>query len=271
MKKNKSMEEKILGILVIFFILLINTRNSVKANLDDEYRTNLMSDLINANKAINTVAIVGYFDADIMSSVFKRTSTLSITYEKSPLMLNKTFETAWAHRKLYVTDLERNSDLLHDFFAMDKYFLEHPFHWLLFVTENHIPLFKNASILLASNVVLAYRNVQMEFKLIQVYKVRNSSETLRIESFGKWNNETGLVDQRSSSIIARRRKNFHKELLLINTAMLFKDSFQYLYTYKGKEHDTAVRVCLNQMNIIIDSLNGTNKFMLTEKIGYDGK
>lgn len=53
--------------------------------------------------------------------------------------------------------------------------------------------------------------------------------------------------------------------------MLSNDSFQYLYSYKGKEHDTAIRVCLSQMNIIINTLNGTNKFMLTEKIGYDGK
>lgn len=53
--------------------------------------------------------------------------------------------------------------------------------------------------------------------------------------------------------------------------MLTNDSFQYLYTYKEKVHDTPIRVCLSQMLIIVDTLNGTNKFMLTEKIGYDGK
>lgn len=103
-----------------------------------------------------------------------------------------------------------------------------------------------------------------------VYKIRNSSQILREENFGVWTNNTGLVDQRTSNIIARRRKNLHKELLLINTAMLHKDSFQYLDTYRGKEHDTAIRVCLSQMKIIIDTLNGTNKYMLTERIGYDG-
>lgn len=186
------MERKIkskLPIPCILFLLLVNIA-LVNARSEDKTRAGLIKDLLNADKAITTLSVIGCLDEgrksgtyllfgvifkscytssniEITSSVIKNTQSLSVSYDKSPLALNQTIETAWAHRKLYVTDFERCPELIQDFLKMDKYFLAHPFHWLTFVTENQISMFRNMSALLASNIVLAFKKEQNKLKVIQ--------------------------------------------------------------------------------------------------------
>lgn len=51
---------------------------------------------------------------------------------------------------------------------MDKYFLEHPFHWLIFLKKEQMAIFNTISISIGSNIVLALHDQENnEFKLVQ--------------------------------------------------------------------------------------------------------
>lgn len=56
--------------------------------------------------------------------------------------------------------------MMDDFLRIDKYFIAHPFHWFIFLTEDQKSMFQDMPVLLASNIVLAFEH-KMEFKLIQ--------------------------------------------------------------------------------------------------------
>lgn len=177
-----------IAILIILLLLLWHPEQAIARSEENQRIARLISDLLNADQAITTLSIVGCLEAgsfyftlcdatnlnlavnftEIISSVIKNTSqALSVSYEEFPLVLNQTIEVAWAHRKLYVTDLERCPEQIQVFLIMNKQFFEHPFHWLFFLTENQASMFERMSVLLASNVVLAFKENQTEFKLIQ--------------------------------------------------------------------------------------------------------
>lgn len=119
--------------------------------------------------------------------------------------------------------------MLLEFKKLDKFFLAHPFRWLIFVEENDIDYFVTLDVLLASNVILAI-NDEEKVKLIQVYKIKEFSTKLRVENYGYWTETHGIVDEQSMKIISFRRKNFQKELLTMVGVVLDNSSYQYFYS-----------------------------------------
>lgn len=65
-----------------------------------------------------------------------------------------------------------------------------------------------------------------------VYKVRPESNRTYEERYGRWNNVSGLVDSRSTKVIANRRKNFQKEDLIVSVNFITNAGYEHVYTYK---------------------------------------
>lgn len=172
-------------------------------------------------------------------------------------MFNKTIERSPAQHKLYVTDFKRCPEMMLDFQKMDKYFLGHPFRWLIFVDdENDIDFFITVDVLLSSNVILALdRRREFEggqYELIQgenghfipgqlkvnsnllfvVYKIKEYSTKLRVEKYGRWNETHGLTDERPSKIISWRRRNMQGELMTMVGVLLDNRTYQFFYTMR---------------------------------------
>lgn len=98
----------------------------------------------------------------------KSNDVLSIRFESLITKLNKTIDRRWAHQTLFISDFNDCSQLLQNFIEMDKYFIEHPFHWLIFLKKEQMAIFNTISISIGSNIVLALHDQgNNEFKLVQ--------------------------------------------------------------------------------------------------------
>lgn len=104
-----------------------------------------------------------------------------------------------------------------------------PQRWLIFNFENHNimeTLFKT-DIYLRSEVTTIgrFRNESI-FRIFQHYKISPNKPGVINENYGYWNpNEPNqIVDNRTSSIISRRRSNLQKSILRATHVSIFGDN-----------------------------------------------
>uniref|UniRef100_A0A336M018 CSON005455 protein n=1 Tax=Culicoides sonorensis TaxID=179676 RepID=A0A336M018_CULSO len=234
----------------------------------------LIKDIIKNENSTISLNIIGCWDQEYAIRVAKDIG-ISVTYNENISLLNKTIERIDASQKLYVTDFQVCPEMLSTFSKIDKFFLAHPFRWLIFVEKQDVDFFINIDILIASNVVLAINdspndgNDMVVFKLQQVYKIKEFSTILRVENFGNWNQTHGLTDERSNKIISSRRKNMFGEQMTLVVLTIDNHTYGYFYNKKNKEYDPTMRMLYILNNIIMDTFNCTKRFTLTQRIGYD--
>lgn len=153
------------------FLLSMNTILIFAKTLEN--KQNLIEDIILSEPNIKNVKIIGCLDQkfffDCFSGLVQRDEKIfSLHYENLPTNLNKTIDRSWAHQTLFITDFEECPSLIENFKKIDKYFLEHPFHWLIFIKKEQIKVFKLISISLGSDIILALSNEETEeFQLVQ--------------------------------------------------------------------------------------------------------
>lgn len=234
-----------------FLLTLIFDTISVLAEPPD--KLNLILDFLRSEQKFKSINIIGDPNPDFLFDLLQDLEKpLSIHYTSLPSKLNMT-ERLWAHQTLLVLDFDKTPSLFEDFRKMEKSFLEHPFHWLIFVKEEQVTVFGSLYITIGSDIILALRNAETDhFELVQgktnwsvfitnlfndllnhiVYKVRPETNRTHEEGYGHWNNSSGLVDTRSTKIICNRRKNLRNENLIISAAFITNATYEYIYNSK---------------------------------------
>lgn len=64
----------------------------------------------------------------------------------------------------------------------------------------------------------------MELYLLAVYKIDKNEKQLIYEDFGYWSQFNGFVDQRTTKILARRRRNLRGKVLTASIVLRNNDS-----------------------------------------------
>lgn len=174
----------------------------------------------------------------------------SVGLQASIHLLNMTNERQKAQHNLYVTDFKRCPELIVQFQKMKNVFLGFPFKWVIFTEETDIDFFLTVDVLLSSNVVLVldeekgngYKMIQgaVIFKMksfwflkqffLLVYKIKEFSTKLRIETYGTWNESHGFTDERTSKVLSWRRKNLHGELMTMVGITMDNRSYTLFYS-----------------------------------------
>jgi len=145
--------------------------------------------------------------------------------------------------------------------------LSHPYRWIIFVeNEQPLPLIRA---LTDSNIVIALPTTDDGFDLKQFYKTDANSDEIRYERFGVWHPQSGgIVDERNTKIISRRRANLHGKLITSSYVALNKNSRNHLTDFREKQVDSIMKYNYLIVNAVLDVLNATKKELFVGTWGY---
>lgn len=119
-------------------------------------------------------------------------------------------------------------------------------------------------------------------------------KVVAFEAFGKWSDETGLLDQRSTRILSRRRRNLLGRTISVSMVISNNDSLNHLndyrygfaialreydgrndfnfifyeFIYRDRTTDSPTKTTYPITNSLINSLNGTANFSVESTWGY---
>lgn len=65
-----------------------------------------------------------------------------------------------------------------------------------------------------------------------VYKIHSELGAITFEPFGRWNTETGLLDQRTTRILSRRRRDLIGRTISVSMVLTNNDSINHLNDYR---------------------------------------
>jgi len=149
---------------------------------------------------------------------------------------------------------------------LDKQLLSHPYRWIIFM-ENE-KLLNGFRALVDSNIVIALPASNESFALKQFYKLNADSSELYFENFGKWNEAGGIVDERDTRIISRRRSNLRGKLISASYVTLNRNSRNHLTDFREKQIDSITKYNYLVINTVLDVLNATRKELFVGTWGY---
>lgn len=106
------------------------------------------------------------------------------------------------------------------------------------------------------------------FALKQLYRTEEGSDETHYENYGLWSEQSGIVDERSSKIISRRRANLRGKLITSSYVALNKNSRNHLTDFVDKNIDSILKLNYIIVNTILDKLNATKKELFQGTWGY---
>jgi hypothetical protein len=110
--------------------------------------------------------------------------------------------------------------------------------------------------------------VAVTFRLKQFYKIEASLDEIYEEHYGVWSLQSGIVDERKSTIISRRRSNLHGKLITTSYVHLNRSSRAHLMDFVDKNVDSILKVNYMIVNNVLDTLNVTRKELFQMTWGY---
>lgn len=149
---------------------------------------------------------------------------------------------------------------------IDALLFSHPYRWIIFADDDRI--FRDIPALPDSDLVIARANNESGFALKQFYKIEESSVEILHENYGFWSLQSGIVDERSTSIISRRRSNLRGKLITSSYVALNKNSKNHLTDYVDKNIDAILKLNYIILNSVLDKLNVTKKELWQGTWGY---
>lgn len=106
------------------------------------------------------------------------------------------------------------------------------------------------------------------FALKQFYKIEQNSDEIYYEHYGMWSLQSGIVDERKSTIISRRRANLYGKLITTSYVHLNRSSRAHLMDFVDSNVDSILKVNYMMVNIVLDVLNVTRKELFQMTWGY---
>ncbi|KAL7037251.1 hypothetical protein ACKWTF_009135 [Chironomus riparius] len=104
-----------------------------------------------------------------------------------------------------------------------------------------------------------------ECNLKQFYKIENE---IYYEHYGNWSIKSGIVDERKTHVISRRRANLYGKLITASYVHLNKSSRHHLTDYVDKHVDSIMKVNYLIVNTILDTMNVSKQEMFQMTWGY---
>lgn len=107
------------------------------------------------------------------------------------------------------------------------------------------------------------------FVLKQFYKIDDNSTEIYFENYGVWNSaQSGIIDQRTTKIISRRRVDLKGKLMTTSYVALNKNSLNHLTDFVDKNIDSILKVNYIIVNSVLDMMNVTRKELFQSTWGY---
>jgi hypothetical protein len=106
------------------------------------------------------------------------------------------------------------------------------------------------------------------FALKQFYKTETNSREIHYENYGSWSSESGIIDERESKIISRRRGNLRGKLITSSYVHLDKNSKNHLTDFVDKNVDSIMKLNYLAINDVLDKMNATKKEIFQMTWGY---
>lgn len=121
---------------------------------------------------------------------------------------------------------------------------------------------------LADSDVLIAQATNDGFALRQFYKIDGNSSEIHYENYGRWSAQSGIVDERSTKSISRRRENLRGKLITSSYVALNKDSRNHLADFVDKNIDSVLKLNYIMLNAVLDKFNVTRKEVFQGTWGY---
>lgn len=162
---------------------------------------------------------------------------------------------------------------------IDTSLYRHPYRWIMFTANDailrEIPALVDSDILIpqASNDGSVSGSDKGDdtaaaFTLKQFYKIEQNSDEIYYEHYGMWSLQSGIVDERKSTIISRRRANLHGKLITTSYVHLNRSSRAHLMDFVDSNVDSILKVNYMMVNTVLDVLNVTRKELFQMTWGY---
>lgn len=157
---------------------------------------------------------------------------------------------------------------------IDTSLFRHPYRWIIF-TENDTIL-RSIEALVDSDVLIPQASnggghddvAAAMYNLKQFYKIEENSHEIYYEHYGMWSSQSGIVDERKSTVISRRRANLHGKLITSSYVYLNASSRAHLMDFVDKHVDSILKLNYMMVNTILDTMNVTKKELFQMTWGY---
>lgn len=106
------------------------------------------------------------------------------------------------------------------------------------------------------------------FALNQFYKTETNSREIHYENYGSWSIKSGIIDERESKIISRRRGNLRGKLITSSYVLLDRNSENHLTDFADKNVDSLTKASYAVINTVLDSLNVSKREFYRPTWGY---
>jgi hypothetical protein len=106
------------------------------------------------------------------------------------------------------------------------------------------------------------------FALNQFYKTETNAMEIHYEKYGSWSSERGIIDERESKIISRRRGNLRGKLITSSYVLLDRNSENHLTDFVDKNVDSISKSSYLVVDAVLDKLNATKKDFFKDTWGY---
>lgn len=151
---------------------------------------------------------------------------------------------------------------------IDTALLSHPYRWIMFAAANDDDKVLSTFRALVDSDVLIVQATNDGFALRQFYKIDSNSSEIHYENYGRWSEQTGVVDERSIKVISKRRENLRGKLITTSYVALNKDSLNHLTDFVDKNVDSILKLNYIIVNLVLDKLNATRKELFQATWGY---
>lgn len=121
---------------------------------------------------------------------------------------------------------------------------------------------------LPDNDILIAQATNEGFNLKQFYRIEATSTETHYENYGSWSLQSGIVDERATKIISRRRENLRGKLITTSYVALNKNSRNHLTDFVDKNVDSILKLNYIIVNAVLDKLNVTRKEIFQGTWGY---
>jgi hypothetical protein len=118
-----------------------------------------------------------------------------------------------------------------------------------------------------SDVLIAH-TTNDGFALNQFYKTETNAMEIHYENYGSWSLERGIVDERESKIISRRRGNLRGKLITSSYVLLDRNSENHLTDFVDKNIDSISKSSYLVVSAVLEKLNATKKDSFQTTWGY---
>lgn len=160
---------------------------------------------------------------------------------------------------------------------IDTSLFRHPYRWIIF-TENDTIL-RSIEALVDSDVLIPQASndgsgggdrddVTATYNLKQFYKIEENSPEIYYEHYGMWSSQSGIVDERKSTVISRRRANLRGKLITSSYVYLNASSRAHLTDFVDKHVDSILKVNYMMVNTLLDTMNVSKRELFQQTWGY---